>query len=222
MAIKDLFFIHGNGQSAKCAPTGFNSINMPGHGQHNWNSSLYSMNLITDFYTNTIPQNSTVFGHSLGGHIAINVALARPDLSVICFGMVPLQSPEQIGTLMLIPNEFPPFLSPNRTTQDIINFVRLSSSGNMKVEELLVDSVVAQDPKFNKALFTTGISNYDWNEIEKIIRLGNRFKLILSCNEVVYNFEQACELEIPIIIDNYTSHSPWLHDSEWVKKFIPN
>ncbi|PIP90814.1 MAG: hypothetical protein COW01_12410 [Bdellovibrionales bacterium CG12_big_fil_rev_8_21_14_0_65_38_15] len=80
MAIKKLFFIHGNGQSAKCAPDGFDSINMPGHGNQNWNRSLYSMNSISDFYVKTIPENALVFGHSLGGHIAINVALARPDL----------------------------------------------------------------------------------------------------------------------------------------------
>lgn len=222
MAKKDLFFIHGNGQSKKCAPKECLSIDMPGHGQHNWNSSLYSLNSISEYYINSIPKDALVFGHSLGGHIAINVARARPDISVICFGMIPLQSPTQIGTLMLVPAEFPPFQSPNRTMNDIEKFSRLSSCGDKDIQELLIKSANEQDPIFNSTLFTTGIADYDWREVEKAQEIGSRFKLVLSRNELVYNFEQACELELPIIIDNYIGHSPWLIDPSWIKKFILN
>ncbi|PIQ53946.1 MAG: hypothetical protein COW01_12405 [Bdellovibrionales bacterium CG12_big_fil_rev_8_21_14_0_65_38_15] len=139
---------------------------------------------------------------------------------MICFGMVPLQSPELIGSLMLIPKEFPPFQSPNRTFEDIENFAKLSACGDKTIEKLLIDAVHKQDPNFNSTFFTSGISDYDWNEMEKAKLLDHRFKLILTSNEVVYDFDQASRLDIPIIIDDYKGHSPWLLDSNWLRKFI--
>jgi pimeloyl-ACP methyl ester carboxylesterase len=212
------FFIHGNGLNSELAPLGMRSVDMPGHNPSNWNSSNYSMEKLTDFYVDLVPKNSVVWAHSLGGHIAINLASHRPDLKIICFGMVPLNSVSEIGSLMTPYQELSPFQNPNRTEEDVKGFLKYSSLGDDLLLDKLYECSKNQDPNFNSILFSSGIENYEWNEQEKAEKLKDRFLLILSPNEALYNFEMAKELNLNILIDNYHGHCPWLIDTQWVAR----
>lgn len=212
---KLLYFLHGNGQSAACRPDGFLCDDLPGHGDSKWNLEEYNLNYMIKKYVESIPINSTVFAHSFSGHIAINVALLRKDITLICFGMVPLQTPEDIGSLMLVNKEFMNFQQPSRSKSDIMNFIDLSSYSDPEIQKLLYNSAVKQDPEFNYHFFTKGLEGYDWSELDKVQSLKNRFKLILSKNEVFYDFEKASKLPIPLMFDNYKGHSPWLYNHQW-------
>lgn len=211
------FFIHGNGLNSLLAPTGMPSIDMPGHDTENWDQSKYSMEELVSFYNKVVPKNVTVWGHSLGGHIAINLAIIRSDIKIICFGMVPLNNLGDIGCLMTPYPELMGFQNPERTEEDIKGFLKYSSLGKKDILLRLLESTKKQDPKFNSILFTSGIAKYNWDEQEKAKKLGERFTLILSENEKLYNFELAKELDINILINNYQGHCPWLIDSTWIQ-----
>ncbi len=117
------YFIHGNGQDSTCSPRGFLSDDMPGHGLNSHDSSQYSIEEIVKFYARKIPTNAIVLGHSLGGHIALNVALLRSDITIFLCGMAPIEGLEEIGPVMTPVAEFSGFQNPERTDADIINFI---------------------------------------------------------------------------------------------------
>lgn len=209
------YFIHGNGMGKSCAPEGFLSDSIPGHDNFFWPADCYSMEAFVEYFVQKIPINAIVLAHSLGGHIALNVALVRPDISVVACGMVPLKDLRDIGTLMTPVEEFAAFQNPSRSEDDLRAFAQISALGDESVLGKLVGVASKQDNIFNVQLFTQGIANYDWNEIEKAQKLGSRFLLVLSPNEKVYDFSLASELGINSLVLDYTSHAPWLLDVNW-------
>lgn len=211
------YFIHGNGQDSSCAPVGYLADDIPGHG-HGPKWDAYSMESLTDYFIDKVPANALVLGHSLGGHIALNLALKRADINVIVCGMAPLESLEQIGIVMFPLPGFDLFQNPKRSLDDIRSFSRYSSLDNNQVLEKLVKATLLQDVNFNMKLFAEGIASYDWNEVSKAKLLGPRFKIIISKNEACYNADKLHELKLNVIEDNYKGHSPWLLDTAWVSR----
>lgn len=209
------YFIHGNGMGKACAPKGFLSDSIPGHDNFFWPAERYSMEAFVEYFIQRIPANAVVLAHSLGGHIALNVALVRPDISVVTCGMAPLKDLGDIGTLMTPVKEFAAFQNPNRSEDDLRAFAQISALGDENILDRLVSVASAQDRIFNVQLFTQGIATYDWNEIEKAQELGNRFLMILSPNEKTYNFLLASQLNVNSLVLDYTGHAPWLLDENW-------
>lgn len=209
------YFIHGNGTGKSCAPKGFFADSIPGHDNFFWPAERYSIEEFVDYFTQKIPSNSIVLAHSLGGHIALNVALVRPDISVVSCGMVPLKDLGDMGTLMTPVPEFVAFQNPDRNEDDLKSYAQISALGDQRIMDKLVAVAERQDRIFNVQLFTQGIANYDWNEIEKIQKLGNRFLLVLSPNERVYNFALACKLNVNSLVLDYHGHTPWLLNANW-------
>lgn len=215
--MQEKYFIHGNGQTADCAPRGFTSHTMPGHSKENWDKSRYSIEKLVEYYIDLIPENALVFGHSLGGHIALNVALKRSDIFLVVSGMAPIASLAMMGEVMAPPDCFAKFQNPNRSLEDIREFCQFSSGGDKDAEEQLISMAKQQDPMFNLTLFTDGIANYDWNEVEKAQSLGSRFLLILSESEFAYLPKKVETLDLPMIKTNYRGHTPWLTDNNWIE-----
>ncbi len=216
----NLYFIHGNGQNNSCAPKGFLCDNIPGHGIGNWDKLEYKLDRIVDYFCQQVPLNAHVFTHSLGGHIGINLALKRRDINLTCFGTVPLQSPDKIGSIMKVTQEFINFQKPDRTMSEVNSFCEISSCGDVLTHNLLVSAAMEQDPNFNSLFFSQGLLDYDWSEVDKAQELGCRFRLIISKNEEFYDYNQTSILSLPLIFDHYRGHSPWLLDNEWIKKYI--
>ena len=214
------FFIHGNGLNSTFAPKNMLSADLPGHSLDNWDTSKYSMLELVEHFEKVVPKNSTVWGHSLGGHIAINLGLIRKDIKVICFGMVPLNSLSEIGTLMTPYKELANFQNPSRSEEDVKSFLKYSSLDDEKLLEELYQVSKNQDPIFNTTLFSTGISDYDWNEQIKAKKLDQRFVLILSKNEKLYDFELAKKLDLNILINHYHGHCPWILNPDWTEQIL--
>jgi hypothetical protein len=210
------FFIHGNGLNAQCAPNHFLALELAGHGKMPRDSNLYSIRALVKNLEPKIPYGAEVWGHSLGGHLALNLAVIRPDLTVVCFGMVPLNEISQIGSLMTPLPEFALFQKVDRTKEEIQAFIEYSSLGDRNIEGLLLEAALEQDPVFNSVLFSSGIESYDWKEIDKASKLKERVTFVFSENEKVYNFAAAMELPITKIVDSYQGHCPWLHDENWI------
>lgn len=204
------YFIHGNGQSSKCAPVGYLGHDIYGHGNQAWDTANYSMEKFVDFFVKTIPENSFVLGHSLGGHIGLNVALKRKDIKLAVLGMAPIKDLSQLGTVMKFVDEFVAFQNPQRNMEVIEQFVNFNLGLESHYKDLLTKEAQKQDPSFNQVLFSLGIANYDWNEVEKAKSLGDRFTLILSENESVYDNDLLNELPLNIVQNNYLVHTPWL------------
>lgn len=212
------FIILGNGLNSRLCPKGFSCVDMPGHRPDLWDEKFYSMESLIEFYIQKIPYGATLWGHSLGGHIALNIGVARSDLNIINFGMTPINGPEDFGVTMTPVAEFAGFQKVDRTEEDMKGFLNYSSLGDSKILRQLLNCANEQDPNFNTVFFTTGLANYQWNEVEKVKSLGSRFNLILSENEALYNFSKVFELSIPIIEDNYRGHTPWLVDHNWTER----
>lgn len=212
------FIILGNGLNKKLCPAGFYSFDMPGHQLSNWDASMYSMDKIIEYYVNKIPKGSLLWGHSLGGHVAINVALNREDLTVVNFGMTPLETLSDIGQIMTPVPEFAGFQSPDRTEESMKGFLNYSALGDKDKLAKLLECALEQDPTFNSTFFTTGIENYTWKEVSKARELGDRFFLVISRNEKIYNYEAMAQLPLNMIQIDYNGHTPWLHDPSWFHK----
>ncbi|MBH47232.1 MAG: hypothetical protein CME71_03575 [Halobacteriovorax sp.] len=214
------YFIHGNGQDSTCAPEGFLSDDMPGHGQSRDDVSKYSIEEIVKFYAKKIPANALVLGHSLGAHIALNVALIRPDIKIYLCGMAPIEGLEEIGPVMTPVAEFTAFQNPQRSDSDIVSFIGAMHSPSERVTSKLFAAAKKQDPAFNVTLFTSGIGNYDWSERTKLESLGERATLILSLNEKCYNAQFLLNSNLNILRNDYLDHTPWLYDKNWFLNLV--
>lgn len=214
--MRERYFIHGNGQTAECAPKGFTAHTMPGHERDNWDKSQYSIRKLVEFYSERIPRNAIVLGHSLGGHIGLNVALKRPDIFLVVSGMAPISNPATMGELFSPPECFGKFQNPARTADDILEFCKFSSGNSEDAQKKLVSMANKQDPNFNLTLFTEGFGDYDWNEVEKAQSIAERFVLILCASEFAYIPDKVAQLDIPMIKTDYQGHTPWLADEGWI------
>lgn len=217
------YIILGNGLNSKVCPAGFKTDDMRGHTQSTWSQSDYSIESIVEDYIQKIPANACVWGHSLGGHIAINVALKRSDIEVINFGMVPIEGVESFGTIMTPVPEFTDFQKAQRSDDDLRGFLNYSALGNESVMQQLISCAREQDPSFNQTFFTTGLANYAWGEVTKAQSLGERFTLIVSQNEAIYNYELMMRLPLRVLNFNYAGHTPWLLNDAWfetVRKLV--
>tara|TARA_R110000868_G_scaffold306986_4_gene568448 strand:+ start:7171 stop:7878 length:708 start_codon:yes stop_codon:yes gene_type:complete len=214
------YFIHGNGQDSTCAPAGFLADDMPGHGHESHNSALYSIDELTKFFASKIPQGALVLGHSLGGHIALNVALIRPDITVFTCGMSPIEGLHEIGPVMTPVAEFTAFQNPQRSDADILSFIGSVHFHDEATFDKLLKAAKRQDPSFNMTLFTSGIERYDWCERTKAADLGDRVCFIISKNEKCYNADFLLEANINIIRNDYQNHTPWLYESDWFDRIL--
>lgn len=203
------YWIHGNGLSSKSLPNGVLGDDLFGHGDSNWNLGHYSLDRLVEYFIQNIPKDSHIIGHSLGGHIAINVAVARPDVMVTVLGMVPANTLEEAFAAIKPTNEFQAFASSKRTYQDLVNLVKLYTQ-DLASQARFLDSMVKQDPMFSETLFSKGFENYDWNEREKIKSLGEaRFKLVINELDPLINSDIAQSLDMPKILKPHFGHCPW-------------
>lgn len=205
----NVYWIHGNGLSSAVLPEGVLGDDMPGHGKANWDQSLYTINKLTRFFVEKIPPHCHVIGHSLGGHLAINVALERPDIKVTNLGMVPADTFDAAMAGINPTSAFQNFSSPKRTYQDLVNFSEYLTP-DLNAQSSFINSMMQQDPIFSETLFSKGFEDYDWNELEKIKSMGaDRFTLVINEQDELINAQVAADLPINTVRKSMLGHAPW-------------
>lgn len=203
------YWIHGNGLSSKSLPAGVLGDDLYGHGDSSWSLSHYSLEKLVKYFTQKVPKDCHIIGHSLGGHIAINVALARPDVTVTALGMVPANTLEEAFAAIKPTAEFQAFASSKRTYQDLVNLVKLYTQ-DLTSQARFLDSMVKQDPLFSETLFSKGFENYNWDERNKVKELGEkRFKLVINNLDPLINSDIAQSLTLNKVIRPHFGHCPW-------------
>lgn len=214
------FFIHGNGFSAKCSPFGAKaSVDLPGHGEAEHHASKYSIEFMTHFLTEFIPRNAIVWAHSLGGHLGINLALLREDISLRVMGTMPLASPADIGKTLCFVPEFEPFSSPERSDEDIRKWAQFNACSDSQIEEELFQEMKKQDPLFNRTFFSKGIENYEWDEVNKCLALGDRVRILFGTNDPMVNpYHLPSEIQSKLIPYESGEHCPWLENPSFFKE----
>lgn len=208
MERKQNYWIHGLGLSKDVLP--FNSLgsSLLGHGDNSWAMESYTfLNLIKQ-YENDIPLNGHVVGHGLGGHIAINVALKRKDISVTAIGMIPANNRSELFNTLKTNEKFQKFFLSKRSYQDLVEYAALLTE-DLSHQSTFINSLLKQDPLFNETLFTSGFDDYDWNEVEKVRLLQDRFQLIINDQDPLINTEKARELKLNSKSISIFGHCPW-------------
>jgi esterase/lipase len=202
------YWIHGNGLSQAILPSDVLGHDLPGHGHCSWDQSKYTMPYLIDYFCDLVPIGSHIIGHSLGGHIALNVAVKRSDLTVTNIGMIPAQTMQEVMEVFKPTSEFQQFCDPNREYQDLVNLAKLYTH-NLAHQSLFIDAMMKQDPMFPSTLFTQGFTDYDWNEVEKVKMLGERFTLVVNDQDPLINEQAALNLPINKVYQSLYGHCPW-------------
>ncbi|MGZ3904351.1 MAG: alpha/beta fold hydrolase [Bacteroidia bacterium] len=183
MQNKPVVFLHGNSLSsdtfkkqAEQLAMPFVMIDLPGHGQSKPAAdpeSIYSIPGYANAVAHVIDQlqldNFIIAGHSLGGHIAINVAASVKGLKgLLVFGTPPLDSVASIGNAFL-PNPLFPLLLQGTLTKD----EALSLAGSMLNEKqhdhCLKNNILATDPSA-RSHFGASVGKGMVNDEVKIVR----------------------------------------------------
>jgi pimeloyl-ACP methyl ester carboxylesterase len=163
-----IYTIHGNGQDSRIfddleIPELVN-ITLPGHGTQPCIGD-YSINIYADFINNIIGQEECILlGHSLGGHIALEVAI-RPNKvrALVSIGAPPLLM--ENNSCEYIQDESFNVLYQESSPDELLNRFISKGTNTTKFYDYLKDSFARQSPlartMFLKSIMEDGIEkNY--------------------------------------------------------------
>ncbi|MDP2386787.1 MAG: alpha/beta hydrolase [Bacteroidota bacterium] len=155
-----IVFLHGNSLSSSTFQNQFHNIDLPlvaidlpGHGDSDYAETpenIYSIPGYAKTVTSVIDQlklnNFIIAGHSLGGHIAINVASQLKGTSgVFVFGTPPLDSVNSLGNAFL-PNPLFPFLLQGTISHEDASRLADSMLHIQTHKDVLKEDIMKTDP----------------------------------------------------------------------------
>jgi len=214
------YWIHGLGLSSEVLPKDVLADDIFGHGQSSWNMESYNFLKIIERFCHKIPKGAHVTGHGLGGHIAINVALLREDITVTATGMLPADSREEAFYALHSNEVFQNFFLSKRSYNDLVDFSKLLTR-DLADQSHFINAMLKQDPLFNEALYTTGFDGHDWNENKKIESLGkNRFKLILNDQDPLIKIRKPISKKILVEQVSQFGHCLWKPENRLFKRQV--
>lgn len=170
-----LLMIHGNSLRKELFHSQLNSsladhfrmlaIDLPGHGDFIRNGAadnLYSIEglvgFVTEFCQKMNFENLVLFGHSLGGHLAIEAASNFDNLiGIIALGTPPLTSIETTHGPFLEQTAFPLLLLGELNDDQVDKLARSFWNEDQRVPELISEAIRATDPEF-RSVFSKSVA----------------------------------------------------------------
>lgn len=234
-----IVFIHGNSLSHKSFESQLKSIDqfalmaidLPGHGLSspaNNPEEIYSLSGYANAVKNVIKEHNLseyiLVGHSLGGHVAIDIANDLPGLKgLLIFGTPPLGIPPNMAEAFL-PNPVAPLLFQNNLTD---NEVQLLGSAYIaasdKTEHLLADileQIKSTDGNARSCLLQNIGAGDLQNETDIVKNLKLPLAILHGENDSVINpnyyqlLQYANLWENKIHIISESGHSPQMEQPE--------
>jgi len=210
-----LIFIHGNSLSSKSFEKQLNSpilrkfnitaIDLPGHGNSmraDNPSREYSVSslaqAVVEFISSKFHESVILVGHSLGGHVAIEVAAQLKILKgLVFFGTPPVSSPIDI------PNGFLPTESFSYAFQDNLNeyklnkMCRLNLGDSFEYDNMLKNDILNTDKSFRGCLGTSVGKGEFADEIMIVNELKIPVAVFHGELDQVVNIDYIKKLDIP-------------------------
>lgn len=224
--------IHGNSHSSKSfynqleGPLGKDfhiiAIDLPGHGESlpsNDPKNIYNFPGYARVIHNILNQlnisNPVLVGHSLGGHIALELSKMVSNVKgILIFGTPPLGKPPALQQAFIAkPNSS--LLSKRRLTEEQI---KLAASTVIKeggqVPQYILDDIQNTDPKARSLMTSSVTGNNFYDEIDIVSSLNIPLAIIHGAHDQAVNINYINKLQIPTlwqgkihIIEN-SGHSP--------------
>jgi pimeloyl-ACP methyl ester carboxylesterase len=195
---KTLLFLHGNSHSLKTFNKQIESgvfdqyrlvlLDLPGHGESSQDGS-YSLRNITEVLNKFIQELNlekiVVIGHSLGGHLAINLLKHIKPLGLILFGTPPLKNPFDPSAFLPNANAFA-IQQAQSTGLEIENLMKdIGYTGSDLI--LATQDYLKTDPRFRSEILGEVISGTNENELALIKSFTNDLLILLATNDSLIN-----------------------------------
>ncbi|AUN98312.1 alpha/beta hydrolase [Bacteriovorax stolpii] len=221
---RTLLFIHGNSHSLRSFSNQMDSdelknfrlifVDLPGHGESS-KEGTYSLRqfgiIISEFIQALRLNNIILIGHSLGGHVAINVLKNFNPDGLFLFGTPPLKKPFDVSAFTGNTNGVALTLE-NPTAAEIeLLMTELNYTGAQKT--LATEDFLKSDPRFRTGILADVISNIHEDEINLINSFyGDVMFLVASKESLINNDyirrEFSSELTNTQIKEIDAGHSP--------------
>lgn len=198
-ALGTLLFIHGNSHSLNTFSEQMSSdvlskyhllfVDLPGHGESSF-LPQYSLKDIAEmlnvFVRELELENVIIVGHSLGGHVAINMLkTSSKPLGLFLFGTPPLQLP--FDPNVFTPNPRIQALVQEHSTDDEIN--QLMEEMNYHDQQKLnaISDYKKTDLKFRTSILGDIITNTNEDEINLLKTFPGEVMFLLASNDGLIN-----------------------------------
>lgn len=221
---RTLLFLHGNSHSLKSFSHQIDSdllkdfrlifVDLPGHGDSSKGGtySLKGFGIIISEFINTLGlTNIILVGHSLGGHVAINVLKNFNPDALFVFGTPPLKKPFDITSFASNPNAAA-LTKSNPTEAEIEALMNeLKYSGEQRARA--VSDFLKTDPQFRIDIMADVTSNIHADEINLINSFYGDVMFLVASNEGLINNdyirrEFSGEVSTAQIKEIESGHSP--------------
>ncbi|MBC7714294.1 MAG: alpha/beta hydrolase [Rhizobacter sp.] len=195
-----LLFIHGNSHSLETFSKQINSdlfkdyrlicVDLPGHGDSskNGNYSLKNFAHIMNQFIQVLELNETIIvGHSMGGHVAINLLRYYTPSGLFLFGTPPLKNPFDPNAFLVNANS--KALVQNEST--LIEIETLMAEMNYNGEDMargIVD-YLRTDKSLRTEIFSDIINGVNENEVALIKSFQGPVIFLLATSDGLINNE---------------------------------
>lgn len=165
------------------------AVDLPGHGENQRMEpaeSIYSIdglvNFVIQFCQKMAFDRLVLFGHSLGGHLAIEAASAIDSIEgIIALGTPPLTSVETIHSPFLEHPAFPLLLQGELSDDQVDQLARSFWNEDLRVPGWVSESIRATDPVFRSAFGKSIAAGELKDEVAEIKKLD--FPVALAVGE---------------------------------------
>lgn len=196
--------IHGNGQDKSIFDSldklDLTSFNLPGHGDGPCMKE-YSINKYADFVVDKIEEDCILLGHSLGGHIALEVASRTPKVrALISIGAPPINNDNLANVFN--PNPVIPIVyAEKQPEKDLMAFIQDGSTSRDMDEQVF--SMFRNQSPLARTSFAQSLGAGVEDEILKVQKLNIPTMYIFGSDEKLVNLAYTREMKLP----NYTELS---------------
>ena len=204
-----VIFIHGNSSKANVwqnqleskllSPFNLLALDLPGHGK-SLNSGLYSItDLVETLIENIGPyQNVVLVGHSLGGHLAIEIMPRLKNcVGLLIFGAPPVKSPLNLNEAFL-PDERMALLFQKRlTTKEAVSFAEIVCNDFQKQKFDVLGAIQNTDSKFREDIGVSVNMGELSDEVEILKNSSVPIAILHGMEDDLINYNYLEELHIP-------------------------
>jgi len=212
-----LLMIHGNSLHKGSFHSQFNSslkdhfrmvsVDLPGHGDFRRASSadhLYSIAGLVDFIVQFCQKMDfgrlVLFGHSLGGHLAIEAASDIQSVKgIISLGTPPLTSIETNASPFLEHPVLPSLFQGELSDDQIDRLARSFWNDRVPIPGWIADAIMATDPEFRSAFGKSVVTGALKDEVNEMKQLGFPVALTVGEHDALINHEYLQEVAGDII-----------------------
>lgn len=238
-AIQNLIFLHGNSSSAKSfqpllhqldLPYQLHTIEYSGHGTEARKETYSYKSLFEEVLekVNRISGDKLIAGHSLGGHVAIEIAEKVANLKgLLIFGTPPIANPPNISEAFLPYDKMFLFATPNPEKSEVDTLFK-EIVGNSESADFAKQDYLQTDPKFREGLakdLASGVSPFK-DEAEIFGRLPIKKYVINGMKDPLINFSYLQQLQskseagFEIIEMEESGHYPVMEQPEVFAKHL--